>query len=294
MTLNTFQKSWLFEAHCTALPADVREFTVPRDNWDLWHKDFLLWFEKTLSTSSPWLGGHNPTMVSPLLAWSSDLALWALTPPFGYFREEPYVSKPLLHSKGSLSPYSVYLEDLAPAHCSMQLCQLSYRISVLQTTSQLCGWSSSHSCLFPRLYTFVDMYLRLVPFHPVSSFLRSLLLPLVWTLCFPSLSTVYLFTWLWFAVSLLHVPSLKLFWLGWPASTKCSCPTLPELSHISPEVLDPQSFGDHKRQNLDVDVSLVSTGDDTSWWQPYTDQNDLFPSSVIRTLNWVIVEWQKA
>lgn len=75
VTTNTFQKYWLLAVHCTALPADVREVTVPPENWNLWHRDFLLCFEEALSTSSLWLSRHNPTMISPLLARSSYLAL---------------------------------------------------------------------------------------------------------------------------------------------------------------------------------------------------------------------------
>lgn len=56
------------------------------------------------------------------LAWSSDLALWALIPPPAYLGEECHVSKLLLHIQDSLSPYSISLEDLAPIHCAMQLC----------------------------------------------------------------------------------------------------------------------------------------------------------------------------
>lgn len=75
VTPNTFQKSWLHEAHCTALPADIREVTVHHENRDLWHRDFLLWFEEALSTSSPWLGGHNPTMASTgMILWPGPVS----------------------------------------------------------------------------------------------------------------------------------------------------------------------------------------------------------------------------
>lgn len=97
-------------------------------------------------------------------------------------------------------------------------------------------------------------------FHHCLSFF---LVTNAFTLCFPPLSTVYLYTWLWFTISFLHFPCVKLFQPGCPASWKtCSCPTLPEILYLSVTVHDSQRLCDHKSQNLDVYTSL---DDNISW-----------------------------
>lgn len=88
MTLNSFWKSWVLEAHCATSPAGVR------DNSDLWHRHFLLWFEEACPPPHP---GWVDTIYHGAIL--TDLTTWALTPPFVYVREECHAFKLLLDSK---------------------------------------------------------------------------------------------------------------------------------------------------------------------------------------------------
>lgn len=104
-----------------------------------------------------------------------------------------------MNSKSVCHPRSWCMSSIVPLHCHC------FYTSCLIFSYQLGGWNTTPSCLFPRMHKLVNN-LRLGPFHPVSSFLRFLMLPLPHMLSFPPDTTGYVFTWLWFAISLFHWP----------------------------------------------------------------------------------------
>lgn len=113
-----------------------------------------------VDTNPPWC---HPYWHDPL-TWPGELS------PFLF----PVSERSLIYPNWSFTVRAAFLLILSLLkilHLSIAQCML-HVASVLsylsfQTTSQLPGWGSSHSCLLSACTMFMDQYLRLVHFHPV-------------------------------------------------------------------------------------------------------------------------------
>lgn len=103
----------------------------------------------------------------------TDLTTWALTLPFVDVREKSQALKVLLNSKAASFLILFLLKNL---HLYISQCNCASCFTILQvfqkSSPSFVAGVGVISVFFTRFYIFVGMYLKLVPYHPVSSLFK--------------------------------------------------------------------------------------------------------------------------